>query len=95
MFCQPGPERGSGSFLRQGMELRMCWFAVVLRGTKGESFQLSPPPLWLCIGGTGFFFPCKIFSVLMNACMVMVNNMLVVGATEICITVTIIGEAFL
>lgn len=47
------------------------------------------------LGGQDSSSLAKFFSVLMNACMVMVNNVLVVGATEICITVTIIGEAFL
>lgn len=74
----------------------MCWFAVLLRETKGESFQLSPSHLLLCAGGKGFFFPCRTFlSVLMNSCMAVVNNVLVVGASEICITVTIIEEALL
>lgn len=35
-----------------------------------------------------------LFSVLLNSCVAMVNSVLVVGAIEICITVTI-GEAFL
>lgn len=92
-FASLALRRGAGSFLRQGIELRMYWFAVVLREIKGESFQLSPAHLLLCTEGKGFF-SCRIFSVLLNSCMTMVNNVLVVGATEICITVTI-GEAFL
>lgn len=76
------------------MDLRMCWFAGVLRETKGESFQTLS--LFIVLyWGKGLFIPCRIFSVLMNSVMAMVNNILVVGATEICNTVMIIGEAFL
>lgn len=42
--------QGAGSSLSEGMDLRMFRFAVMLGETKGESFQLSPPPLLLCTG---------------------------------------------
>lgn len=67
---------------------------MVLRETKRESFQLSPACLLLYCGER-MLLPCRIFSVLMNSYIVMVNNVLVVSATEICITVTIIEEVFL
>lgn len=72
----------------------MCRFAAMLGETKGESFQLSPAHLLLCTGRKECFSPCRIFAILMNSHMEMVNNVLVAGAIEICIILTIIGEDF-
>ena len=66
----------------------------MLGETKGESFQLSPPRLLLHTRKKECFLPCRIFAVLMNSYMEIVNNVLVAGAIEICIIITIIGEDF-